>query len=100
MRPQPIWPTVMRLFEPNAREGTNIGAVAAVSAADLIRSRRVMVMANPAGELRSREYIRVTRALTMRFFPLVAIRTGGRRSDRAGTPCGPDRCRTRCQRRR
>src|SRR6187455_3423245 len=48
MRPQPIWPTRMRLLAPQAREGMISGATAAPRAADRTRSRRVIFIAvNP-----------------------------------------------------
>src|SRR3954464_9694275 len=58
MRPSPICPMRRRLFAPNARDGTNRGAIAAVTAAVLITSRRVYVMRHRKGFGRSREYIR------------------------------------------
>src|SRR6187402_3319610 len=50
MRPSPIWPMRRRLLAPKARAGTNIGAAAAVMAAVLITSRRVIFMAEGSME--------------------------------------------------
>src|SRR5688572_19633100 len=47
MRPRPIWPTVMRLFEPKAREGTNKGATAPAAAVFKRWRREIMAVQIP-----------------------------------------------------